>query len=166
VFADRYYAGVVDDFDGIFQRLTLRAGPHLLEIRKMGFTTLVVELNLSPGQSITYRRVMQPEPADAPVAVTLPPPPGFEEGAAPPPLAEDAGVGDVTFDVTPDDAEIYVDNFYAGLVDDFNGSQHLELAAGPHRLSIRMPGYETIDVDLSIAPARSITYRAEMKNVR
>ena len=167
VYVDRYYAGVVDDFDGIFQHLTLRAGPHLLEIRKTGFTTLVAELNLSPGQSITYRRVMQPVSAGETPEAALPLPPGFEEGAAPPPPAEAAmPPGDVQFDVKPKDAEIYVDGFYAGLVDDFNGSQRLELPAGPHHLSIRMAGYETIDLDLSITAERSITYRAEMKKVR
>jgi hypothetical protein len=53
VYVDRFYAGVVDDFDGVFQHLALRAGSHLIEIRKTGFVALAIELNLYPGQSIT-----------------------------------------------------------------------------------------------------------------
>src|SRR6185369_3518149 len=33
VYVDGYYVGIVDDFDGIFQRLHLEAGPHRIEIR-------------------------------------------------------------------------------------------------------------------------------------
>ena len=36
VYVDGYYVGVVDDFDGVFQRLRLEPGPHHLEIRAAG----------------------------------------------------------------------------------------------------------------------------------
>jgi hypothetical protein len=164
VYVDRFYAGVVDDFDGIFQRLTLRPGPHLIEIRKAGFRTLVAEVSLYPGQSITYRRTMEPlaeaESRSSPSA------PGFEEGAAiPAPPDSDVPPGQVRFDVSPKDAAIYADGFYAGIVEDFNGSQHLLLAPGRHHLSIRLDGYESIDVDLSIDTGRTVTYRASLKKL-
>ena len=38
VFADGYYAGTVDDFDGMFQHLDLDAGAHHIEIRAQGQT--------------------------------------------------------------------------------------------------------------------------------
>lgn len=159
VYVDRYYAGVVDEYDGIFQRLVLRPGAHLLEIRKAGYRTLVAELNLYPGESITYRRVMEPA-TDGDVSTTTAPPAGFVEGAAP---SIDAPPGDVTFDVTPKDAAIYADGFYVGIVDDFNGAQRLRLAPGVHQVSIEMTGYETIDVDLIITSEHTITYRAQLK---
>jgi hypothetical protein len=166
VYVDGYYAGVVDDFDGIFQRLTLRPVPHLLEIRKTGYRALAVEVNLYPGQSITYRRTMEPASetdSGAPSAVA----PGFEEGAAVPPSTADisAPPGDVRFDVTPKDAAIYADGFYVGIVDDFNGSQHLLLAPGRHHVSIRFDGYESVDVDLSIDAGRTVTYRSSLKKL-
>ena len=39
VFADGYYVGIVDDFDGIFQHVNLEAGPHHIEIQSPGRTT-------------------------------------------------------------------------------------------------------------------------------
>ena len=164
VYVDGYYAGVVDDFDGVFQHLTLKAGPHLVEIRKTGYTALAVELNLYPGESITYRRTMEPSGVESGAPAPLPVEPGFEEGAAPP-LPEDLAEppGSLRVDVTPKDAAVLVDGFYAGIADDFSGSQRLQLAPGRHHIRIELAGYRTIDVDVTIASARSITYRASLE---
>ena len=37
VFADGYYVGIVDDFDGVFQHLNLEVGPHRIEVRLPGY---------------------------------------------------------------------------------------------------------------------------------
>jgi hypothetical protein len=60
VHVNGYYVGQVDDFDGIFQRLRLEAGPHRIEIRAPGYEPLVFEVRLQPGQTITYRGELQP----------------------------------------------------------------------------------------------------------
>jgi hypothetical protein len=63
----------------------------------------------------------------------------------------------------PPDAEVYVDGYYVGIVDDFDGvSQHLELDPGPHRIEIRAPGFEPIAFEVAAAQGRTITYRAQM----
>jgi hypothetical protein len=161
VYVDHYLAGVVDDFDGLFQHLTLRAGVHLIEIRKTGYTTLVVELNLQPGQTVTYRRTMEPSRGEIDAPSALPVAPGFEEGAVPPSM--NAVPGDVRLEVTPKDAAVYADGFYAGIASDFDGSQHLLLAPGRHHLALKLEGYESIEVDLSIDSAQTITYSGTLK---
>jgi len=55
VYVDGYYAGVVDDFDGPFQRLHLEPGPHHVEIRAADFTTLSVDVWITEGLTINYR---------------------------------------------------------------------------------------------------------------
>ena len=63
----------------------------------------------------------------------------------------------------PRDAAIYVDGYYAGVVDDFDGRlQHLELIPGPHRIDIRAPGFAPIAFDINAIDGRTITYRAQM----
>ncbi len=62
VYVDGYYAGIVDDFDGIWQQLRLDDGGYRIEIRKPGFETLVFDVRVQPGRTITYRGQMQPEP--------------------------------------------------------------------------------------------------------
>lgn len=58
VFADGYYMGVVDDFDGPFQHLNLTAGPHQIEIRAAGYQPITFDVNVQPGRTITYRASM------------------------------------------------------------------------------------------------------------
>jgi hypothetical protein len=55
VFVDGYYAGEVDDFDGTLQKLDLAAGAHHLEIRASGSPPMAVDVNILPGETITYR---------------------------------------------------------------------------------------------------------------
>ena len=55
VYADGYYVGTVDDFDGTFQRLDLEAGSHHIEIMPQGQQPIAFDVNIRPGQTITYR---------------------------------------------------------------------------------------------------------------
>lgn len=55
VFVDGYYAGVVDDYDGVFQHLNLEAGSHRIEIELPGNPPLAFDVRVEPGRTITYR---------------------------------------------------------------------------------------------------------------
>ncbi len=54
VFVDGYYAGVVDDYDGVFQRLNVEAGEHHVEIEAEGYSLIAFDILVRPGQTITY----------------------------------------------------------------------------------------------------------------
>jgi hypothetical protein len=60
VFVDGYFAGQVDDFDGLFQSLTLEEGPYRIEVVAPGYETLVFNVRVVPGRKITYRGDMRP----------------------------------------------------------------------------------------------------------
>ena len=62
VFADGYYVGTVDDFDGISQRLALDSGTHKLEIRADGYEPFVLDVNILREQTIKYKGVLRPLP--------------------------------------------------------------------------------------------------------
>ena len=55
VFVDGYYAGVVDDYDGVFQHLNLEVGSHHLEIEAEGYLLIAFDVHVRQGQTITYR---------------------------------------------------------------------------------------------------------------
>jgi hypothetical protein len=55
VYADGYYVGTVDDFDGSFQQLNLEPGPHHIEIMRQGAPASAVDVNIRAGQTVTYR---------------------------------------------------------------------------------------------------------------
>ena len=76
----------------------------------------------------------------------------------------DYDTGSVKIKVKPRDAEVYVDNYFAGHVDDFDGVfQSLKVESGGHRIEVRKPGFETLQFDVHVQPSRSVTYRGEMK---
>ena len=71
--------------------------------------------------------------------------------------------GALRLKVKPVDASVYVDGYYVGVVDDFDGLfQRLHIDAGPHRIEIHAPQYETLTFDVRIAPDETTTYRGKL----
>ena len=62
VYVDGYFAGNVDDFDGVFQSLRLENGGYKIEVRKPGFQTLTFDVHVQPDRTVTYRGEMRPTP--------------------------------------------------------------------------------------------------------
>jgi len=72
--------------------------------------------------------------------------------------------GGVSFEISPDDAFVYVDGNYAGIVRDFDGTdQPLTLAGGSHRIELQAPGYEPMTIDVTVQPGQVIPYRGDMR---
>jgi len=158
VYVDAAYAGRVDAFNSAFQRLALAGGPHRVEIRKEGFTSLAIEIAVFPGQDVTFSRKLQRARDGAAGVETIPP--ASDTDLAPPCNGSSAAL---RLDVTPKDADVYADGFYVGRADDFSGSQHLRLTQDRHHLMLKREGYETTEFNLTVASDRLETYRASMK---
>ena len=78
VYVDGNYLGVVDDFDGMFQKLHVPPGNRELVLYKPGFKTVKQTIRLGRGQDVKIHYALEPlaagETADPP-----PPPPKREE---------------------------------------------------------------------------------------
>ena len=75
--------------------------------------------------------------------------------------------GGVRIDIAERNAEVYVDGYYAGIVDDFDGTfQQLNVEPGPHRIEVRAAGFTPITFDVNIEPGRTITYRSALRPER
>ncbi len=71
--------------------------------------------------------------------------------------------GDVRLQVRPRDAQVYVDGYYAGIVDDFDGVfQRLTLEVGSHQIEIDAPGLEPQFWDVYVDPTRTVDIRADL----
>jgi len=84
VYVDGYYAGIVDDFDGTFQRLRVPPGDHTITLYLDGYHSVTQKVYLEPDNTFRIKYTMeklgaseQPEPR--PAAPANPPP-----GATPP----------------------------------------------------------------------------------
>ena len=75
--------------------------------------------------------------------------------------------GELRLSVAPRNAEVYVDGYFAGRVDDFDGVfQALRLEEGAHHIQITAPGYLPLDFDVRIEADRKITYRGALQPYR
>jgi hypothetical protein len=62
----------------------------------------------------------------------------------------------------PREAQVFVDGYYVGIVDDFDGAfQHVNLEAGAHRVEIQAPGIDPLGFDVMVQAGRTITLRAD-----
>jgi hypothetical protein len=178
VFVDGYFAGRVDDFDGVFQRLNIEPGEHEVVIYLDGHRPFSQRFYLQPGKSFNIRHTMEPlAPGE-----TAPPrpqgaPPG-SRGAGPryddesivsyPPDARGPaagrgaagrgrqggaavaqGFGSLSLRVQPSDAQVLIDGeAWQGSLE--NERLVIQLGAGTHNIEIRKDGYRTYVTDIAI----------------
>ena len=75
--------------------------------------------------------------------------------------------GSVHLKIKPREASVYVDGYYVGVVDDFDGVfQKLHMESGAHRIEVRAPGYETLSFDVRVEPGRTTTYKGDLKKIQ
>jgi hypothetical protein len=73
-------------------------------------------------------------------------------------------VGGVSFEITPETAEVYVDGELVGTVSEFTpSSQPLDLTPGHHRIEIRAIGYRTLTFEENIVAGQVLPFQGEME---
>ncbi|HZI80866.1 MAG TPA: PEGA domain-containing protein [Vicinamibacterales bacterium] len=169
VYVDGFYAGIVDDFDGTFQRLPLTPGGHRIELFLDGFRTVRKNLYLQPGSTIKMHDTLVPlaagETSEPPeVAPPVPPPPdgSYNEprGAAPrsaPPVVRrggrpergDAeGFGTLVLHVQPREAEVSIDG--QRWLTSGDGEFEVQLPAGRHRVEVELQGFQRFSTEVDV----------------
>lgn len=168
VFIDGYWAGIVDDFDGFFQRLHLEPGDHDIELFLEGHRTFRQKIYLQPHGTFTIRHEMQrlgpgEAPDPRPASTSRQPPERAErsgryerrEGS------ERSSFGTLAIRVQPADAEIVIDGQAwdrSGGVDRFE----IDLAAGEHRIEIRKDGFESYVRSIRVRPGETTTINVSL----
>jgi hypothetical protein len=171
VYVDGYYAGIVDDFDGLFQRLNISPGRHEIMFKLDGFRTYRVRVYVPLDQTVKIHYRMVPgsgaEVDEATAGVPADDPrydsryeersderydtrsrdrdQGYDR-------AESADMGTLRCDVQPGDASIYVDGDFKGTARQLRA---LSLPAGRHRIEIVRPGFRTVEREVEIQPGRT-----------
>jgi hypothetical protein len=163
VYVDGYYAGRVDDFDGLTQRLYLSRGLHEILVKREGYRTARFRVYASPGHTLKVEHDMEKGDGEEPLQdltggrgddfdrpAPRPDPDEDEEELdddAPRPRVrvEDEALpgarsGSLRLRVTPADASVYVDGEFRGTAREVRS---LELRPGTHRIEVVRPGFAT-----------------------
>lgn len=74
--------------------------------------------------------------------------------------------GSARIQVTPKEAEVYVDGYRAGRVDDFDGTfQRLNVRPGPHELTLYLPGYRTLTERVYIGEGSTMKLKQSLEKL-
>jgi hypothetical protein len=72
--------------------------------------------------------------------------------------------GALRLKVRPRDATVFVDGYFVGRVDEFDGVfQRLHIDPGPHRIEVRADGFQPLTFEVRILPGRTVTYEGELR---
>ena len=177
VYVDGYYAGIVDDFDGTFQKLYLAPGEHVVELRLEGHRTFQQRVLVSPRHTQKIHHEMAPldagetetpaEPGDeireenreirdrsAP-----PPTPPVSSTPEPPTLAVPRSAsrlrfGVLTLRVQPAAAEVRIDGEIWGHIGGI-AELSIHLPAGMHGIELFRNGQVVFSTDVDILMGRA-----------
>jgi len=128
VWVDGQYVGYVKELKGD-KKVLLLPGKHDIVVRQAWYKDYVTEALLQPGQVHTITISLAKDIRTSPVPAT----------------------GELKISATPARAAVFVDDQFAGHVDEFDGpGQAILLTPGHHRVRIALPGYLPFDnvVDL------------------
>jgi hypothetical protein len=162
VYVDGFAAGIVDDFDGVFQRLRLVPGHHEIVVYLRGYRTLRQALYFNPGSTHTIKQTLVPlapgeneEPQPVPRAIPQMPAPGGGPPAQAP--ADSSRAGTLTLRIQPIDANVYIDG------EPWRAPQGqdrlvVQLTEGQHRVRVDKPGLQpfTTEVDVRAGETTSL----------
>ena len=175
VYLDGYYVGIVDDFDGTFERLRFKPGDHELVIYLEGYQTVRQNVRVGQRQEAKIKFEMTPlaagQTAEPPPQPKAPPPDqafaGGQEGVPPgrpapqraPPQGamsmEAQGFGSLVIRVQPSGSDVFVDgDRWQGP----EGSERLiiQVPAGSHKIEVRKEGSVPFSTTIQVRSGETV----------
>lgn len=170
VYVDGFYAGVVDDFNGVFQSLPLTPGGHTIVLYLDGYRTMRHNVYLSPASSFNLRATMErllageaserPElapavpspPAGTYITPVTPPRTVVPQPATPPVQA--VGFGTLDLFVRPAGAEVTIDGQRWASSDE--GHFMVQIPAGKHRIRVSKSGYRLFTTEIEVGEGQTM----------
>jgi hypothetical protein len=184
VYVDGYYAGIADDFDGIFQRLYVPPGRHEITLKLDGYRTHKFRVYVPVDQTLKIHHVMDRgtgEDTDEVIGEQG----GYrrederdrddrnygrddrrydgrrdrDENDQVEDERDDAEAATLRLDLKPSDASVYVDGELRG---SGRRVETLRLAPGRHRLEVVRPGYRTVEREIEVRAGENTRVEIEL----
>ena len=166
VYVDGYYAGIVDDFDGVLQRLRVEPGQHEITIYRDGYRSIHERVYLTRDRTFKIKQAMEklpageagearPTPAALPAGAPPPLPLPRDRRRGPPPTvpatppggtagpgapASPGATGRLTIQIQPADASVLIDG-QPWPASPGQDTVVVDLSEGRHVIQVRKAGY-------------------------
>ncbi len=176
VYVDGYYAGIVDDFDGLLQRLYLPPGRHDVTLKLEGHRSHTFKVYVPIDQTIKVHHEMVQGAGDETVDVVGTPMDyaraetrdegrrrrdyGREDDDDVDDGLDRQNSGSLRLRVRPADASVYVDGKFHGAAGNL---ESLVLRPGRHRVEVVRPGFRTVEREVEVDRGRSAELEVELE---
>ena len=184
VYLDGHYVGLVDSYDGMFQRLYVPPGDHSVEIFHEGYRSVKESMRFVPREGYDLKRVMEPLAPGDPAPVRPKPDPSARRderdsrdsyGRRPAPRDRDrveaqesrdaapsSDSGAVAIRVQPGGATILIDG---EKWDGPEGTERLvvQLSEGAHKIEIQKEGYRPFVTEVRIRRSETVPLNVSLR---
>jgi hypothetical protein len=139
VWVDGQYLGYVKELKGS-KKILLLPGEHELVVRQAGYHDFSQHVTVVPGEKQTVRVRMQKD-----ARVHYP---------------DRKVTAEIQLNVAPERAAVFVDGLLVGHVSEFQGARRaLLVAPGKRKITIKLPGYQTFETEVNLAPRQKFKIR-------
>jgi hypothetical protein len=140
VWIDGQYVGFVKELTGD-KKIVLLPGKHDVVVRQAWYTDYTEQVILEPGRTqvvnVSLARAAHPQTQTA--------------------------TGELKINATPTRAAVFVDNQFAGHVDEFDGAgKAMLLTPGRHSVRVALPGYLPFDTVVDLRPHQKLKIKTDL----
>ena len=140
VWIDDQYLGYLKELKGS-KKILLLPGTHKLSVRQNGYQDFTREVTLQPGEKQL-------------VTVTMVKASGYVMPAV---------TSEIKMSVNPDRAAVFLDGQFIGHAAEFGGiGKSLIVAPGHRKISITLPGYNTFNTEIDLAPNQKFVLKTDL----
>jgi hypothetical protein len=143
VWVDGQYLGYVKELKGS-KKILLLPGEHEIVVRQGGYQDFTQKVVLQPGEQRVVQVAMEKDPRFKMPTV-------FSE---------------IKLSVDPDRAAVFVDGLFVGHASELGGiGRSLLVAPGKRKISVSLPGYQTFETEVDLAPKQKFKIKTDLIKV-
>ncbi|MBV9180200.1 MAG: PEGA domain-containing protein [Acidobacteria bacterium] len=139
VWVDGQYVGYVKELNGN-KKLLILPGRHEILVRQPWYKDYLEQAILEPGEVHTIQLALMRDARTPPKDAT----------------------GELTISATPTRAAVFVDEQFAGHVDEFDGGKAMLLTPGQHHVRVALPGYLPFETVVALRPHQKLKIETEL----
>ena len=140
VWVDGQYLGYLKELKGS-KKILLLPGEHEIVVRQDGYQDVTDKIMVRPGekQTVSVRMVKDSR------------------------FRMPSVFSEIKLSVTPDRAAVFVDGLFVGHAGEFGGvAKSLLIAPGHRKITISLPGYQTFNTDVDLAPKQRFQIKTDL----